>query len=67
MILAFLIEDHPHNQTTQSPEMTSLKGLSHEISHHFLGGAPFELNLLHVDPVSNEEISNIDVPSPLTT
>ncbi len=47
--------------------MTSLKGLSHEISHHFLGGAPFDLNLLHVDPVSNEEISNIDVPGPLTT
>ena len=40
----------------QPPEMTSLKGLSHEISHHFLGGAPFNLYLLHVDPVSNKKI-----------
>ncbi len=47
--------------------MTSLKGLSHEISHHFPSGAPFDLNLLHVDPVSNEEMLNIDVPGPLTT
>jgi hypothetical protein len=47
--------------------MTSLKGLSNEISHHFLGGAPFNLNLLHVDPVSNEKISSIDMPSLLTT
>ena len=47
--------------------MTFLKGLSHEISHHFLGGVPFDLNLLHVDPVSNKEILNIDVPSTLTT
>ncbi len=48
-------------------KMISLKGLSHEIRHHFLGGALFDLNLLNVDPICNKEISNIDVPSPLTT
>jgi hypothetical protein len=30
--------------------MTPLKRLGHEISHHFLGGAPLDLNLLHIDP-----------------
>jgi hypothetical protein len=47
--------------------MTFLHGFSHEISHHFLGGAPFDLNLLHVNPVGDEEISNVNVPSPLVT
>ncbi len=51
----------------QPPEMTTLQGLGHKISHHMLGGAPFDLNFLHVDPVSDEEVTNIDVPSSFTT
>jgi hypothetical protein len=41
--------------------MTPLKRLSHEISHHFLGGAPLDFNLLHINPVCNEEESNVNV------
>jgi hypothetical protein len=58
---------HTHNQVTQPPEMTTLQGLGHKISHHILGGAPFDLNFLHVDPVIDEKVMNIDVPSTFTT
>ncbi len=51
----------------QPPEMTTLQGLGHENSHHILGGAPFDLNFLCVDPVSDEEVMNIDVLSTFTT
>jgi hypothetical protein len=51
----------------QPPEMTTLQGLGHKIIHHILGGAPSDLNFLHVDPVSDEEVTNIDVPSTFTT
>jgi hypothetical protein len=56
-----------HNQVTQPPEMTTLQGLGNKISNHILGGAPLDLNFLHVDPVSDEEVMNIDVPSTFTT
>jgi hypothetical protein len=47
--------------------MTTLQGLGHKNSHHILGGAPFDLNFLDVDPISDEEVTNIDVSSMFTT
>jgi hypothetical protein len=47
--------------------MTTLQGLGHKISNHILGGEPLDLTFLHVDPVSDEEVTHIDVPSTFTT
>ncbi len=43
-VLRPLDRSHTHNQVMQPPEMTTLQGLGHKISHHILGGAPFDLN-----------------------
>jgi hypothetical protein len=43
--------------------MAPLKRLGHKISHHFLGGAPLDLNLPHIDPASYKELPINDVPS----
>ncbi len=49
------------------PEMTALDWLCHEISDHLLHGAPFDGQLLHIHLISDEEITNVNMPCTFPT
>jgi len=46
---------------SQSPEVTALQRLGYEISHNILCGTPLDAYFLHVHPIRNEEVSNVDL------
>jgi hypothetical protein len=55
-----------HDDVPQSLEMTALQWLTHKISHHVLCRTPLNAHFLHVDPICDEEVPDVNVPCPLT-
>ena len=47
-------------------EMTALKRFSPEVSIHLHGRTPMEADFLHVHPISNEQVPDVDMPCALT-
>jgi hypothetical protein len=42
--------------------MTALQRFSPEVSDHFLGRTPMQADFFHVHLISNEKVSNVDMP-----
>jgi hypothetical protein len=40
--------------------MTALQRFSPEVSNHLLGRTPMEADFLHVHPISNEKVPDVD-------
>ena len=45
--------------------MTAWKWLGPEISNHLLGRTPVESDFFHIHPITNEEVSDVNVPRAL--
>ena len=52
---------HSEDLFIEGMEPVSLKGLSEEVADHSVGGFVLERDLLTLDPVGNEEVSNVNV------
>ena len=65
--LRFATANSPHNVVPQMPEMTTLDWLCHEISNHLFRRAPFNGQFLHIHLISDEELSNVDMPHTFLT
>ena len=51
-----------HDIVSKLSKMTALQRFSPEVSNHLLGRAPMEAVFLHVHPISNEKLPDVDMP-----
>ena len=56
-----------HDVVSQLSKVTALQRFGPDVSNHFLGRTPMEADLLHVHPISDEKISDVNVPRALAT
>jgi hypothetical protein len=54
-----------HDVISQLFELTALYRLSCEISKHLLGGTLINANFLHVHPICDKEVSDVNMPRAL--
>jgi hypothetical protein len=56
-----------HDDFPKSPKKVALQLLGKEIRQHLLGGTIHDIETLDLEPVFDEEVSNVNVPRIGTT
>jgi hypothetical protein len=54
-------------RTAETAKGTTLQGLGEHVCQHVTSGAILDSDLFQLNPISNKEISNVDVPRPAPT
>ena len=56
-----------HDVVSQLSKVTAVQRFSPEVSNHLLSRTPMEADILHVHPISDEKVSDVNVPRALAT
>ena len=67
ILCGFNASHSTHDVVSQLSKVTALQWFSPEVSNHLLSRTPMEADLLHVHPISDEKVSDVNVPCALAT
>jgi hypothetical protein len=62
IVLGFCTAYSAHDVFSLISEVTSLQRFCHKISNHLLGGTPPNADLLHVHPICDKKVSDVNMP-----
>ncbi len=65
IVLGFCTAYSAHDVISQISEVTSLQRFHHKVSNHLLGGTPTNADLLHVHPICDKKVSDVNMPCAL--